>query len=404
MKPRIHFGVFIIICIVLSACQRSSPTQIPTETVILPITNTFTSVSTLELPTQTATETAIATSTNTNTFTPSPEPPTAEATASNTPTPTHTATATVIPVTELLFTGAIVPGRCVQAAIDERGNADYIYENLSSMIQGADLAVGTLNAALSDYSTPTGCVQTFVLVGGSENADAMARAGFDIMSVATNHIKNCNVKECGDRAFFDTLANLERVDIQAVGAGANLKEALQPIVATVNGIRFGFVSLGEIEARAFASKTEPGIAVLTSDNLRLAIDDARQVADVVIVMPHWGSDYSSIPNFIQLAHAQEAVDAGADLVIGNHAHVIQGMEFIDEVPVFYGLGSFVFDQDWSLETQQGIIVRIFFEGTEYSDFQVIPVHIDGDGYVYIPETDEVSSILGRFDEISRRIP
>jgi poly-gamma-glutamate capsule biosynthesis protein CapA/YwtB (metallophosphatase superfamily) len=387
MKYRIPPGFLFASLLFLSACQRIATAQ-PTVIVQTPIppTASFTATSAASpAPTQT-------------TIPPTPIPPTLE------PTPEATFTATVEPVTELLFTGAIVPGRCVQAAIDERGNADFLYDSVRSITQNADITIGTLNAALSDYPPRTGCIQTFVLVGGSENADAMAVAGFDVMSVATNHIKNCGPTDCGDRAFFDTLANLERVAIRAVGAGENLDQALESIVVIENGIRFGFVSLGEIEPSAFASKTDAGIAELTDHNLQQAIAEAKEIADVVIVMPHWGSDYSSTPNYRQLHFAEVAVDSGADLVIGNHAHVIQGMKVINDIPVFYGLGSFIFDQDWSLETQQGIIVRILFQGQDFHSYDVIPVHIDGDGHVQLPDTTEAADILSRFKRISQEIP
>jgi len=327
-------------------------------------------------------------------------PPSETPAASPTPEP---------PTTTLLFSGAIVPGRCVQAAIDERGNADFLYEDVRDLISAADIAVGTLNASLSDYPPRTGCVQTFVLVGGSNNADALANAGFDVMSVATNHIKNCGLSTCGDRAFLDTLDNLQRVGILPVGAGLNLQEAMQPVVIVRNGIRFGFVSLGEIESLAFAGENTPGIAPLPRDfdeagqNLRSAIAAAREIADVVIAMPHWGSDYSGAPNYRQLHFDQVAVEAGADLVIGNHPHVIQGMREIGGVPVFYSLGSFVFDQDWSRETQQGILVVVTFRGVEISDYQIIPVHIDGDGHVCVAESPEAEEILERFRQLSEKI-
>jgi poly-gamma-glutamate synthesis protein (capsule biosynthesis protein) len=323
--------------------------------------------------------------------------------------PTETATPNLTPepaITKLLFSGAIVPGRCVQAAIDERGNADYLYEDVQDLISDADIAVGTLNAALSDYPPHTGCIHTFVLVGSSINADAMANAGFDLMNIATNHIKNCGLSNCGDQAFLDTLENLERVGIQKVGAGKNINEAMAPIVIEKNGVRFGFVALGEIESRAFASQDIPGIAPLPRDfdtaeeNLRNAIQAAREVSDVVIAMPHWGSDYSSVPNYRQLSFDQVAVEAGADLVIGTHPHVIQGMREIDGIPVFYSLGSFIFDQDWSLETQQGIVVVVTFEGKTLLEYEAIPVHIDGDGHVQVAETGEYADILGRFETLS----
>lgn len=343
------------------------------------------------------------------TFTPNPSatppPPTQTTTPTQTPTatPSPTPSPTVPPVTRILFTGAIVPGRCVQAAIDEQGNADYLYDDIRHIIQSSDYAVGVLNAALSDYPPRTGCVSTFVLVGGSENADAMARAGFDMVNIATNHIKNCGLTDCGDRAFLDTLANLARVGLTTVGAGMNHEEALKPVVVNINGIKFGFVALGEVEPNAFADDNTPGIAVLTDENLTRAIQNAHQLADVVIAMPHWGPDYAHMPNYRQIHFAKVAVKAGADLVVGNHAHVIQGWQTIDDVPVFYGLGSLVFDQTWSLETQQGIIIIVTFVGKSFQGFEVIPIHIARNGAALLAEEAEKEDILRQFEQYSQAL-
>ena len=321
-----------------------------------------------------------------------------------TPTPSITSTATSIPRTTLLFTGVIVPARCVQAAIDERDDPDYPYEAVRSIIMDVDLAIGTLNATISDYPPKTGCRSTFVLVGDSRNADALADAGFDAMSVATNHIKNCGLTNCGDRAFFDTLENLERVGIEYVGAGDNQEDAERPIVLTVNGIRFGIVSLGQIEELAFAGEDTPGIAVLTEGNLRAAIQNVTTISDVVIAMPHWGPETSPNPNASQQKLAQVAVEAGADVVVGNHTHVVQAIEEIDGVPVFYGLGNFVFDQTWSRETQQGVILVLTFGGTQMIEYDLIPTHVDGDGHVTVAAADEAEEILERIELASQRLP
>lgn len=325
---------------------------------------------------------------------------------SKTPPPTPVPTSTLLPrptqppLTTLLFTGVIVPARCVQAAIDERGDHDYLYDEVREIIQQADLAVGTLNATMSDYPPHTGCVPTYVLVGDSENADALARSGFDVMSVATNHIKNCGLTNCGDRAFFDTLDNLERVGILPVGAGANHAEAMRTVVVELNGVRFGIVSLGQIESMAFAGEDTPGIAVLNQENLETAIDAARQVSDVVIVMPHWGPEDVSWPGYIQRNLARQAVAAGADLVVGNHTHVVQAVQEIDGVQVFYGLGNFVFDQ-WPRAHQQGVILLVEFEGTRFKGYEFIPTHVDQDGQVHIADPDEAAEILERIEQASQ---
>jgi poly-gamma-glutamate capsule biosynthesis protein CapA/YwtB (metallophosphatase superfamily) len=343
---------------------------------------------------------------------PSPQPPTPSATAiqpsampsltsplpSSVP-PTETVTPADDPLTTLLFTGVIVPARCVQAAIDERDDTDYPYDEVRDIISSADLAIGTLNATISDYPPHTGCVPTYVLVGGSGNADALQRAGFDVMSVATNHIKNCGLMNCGDRAFFDTLDNLRRVNIIPVGAGANHAEAMQPVVVSVDGVRYGIVSLGQIEPMAFAGEGTPGIAVLNPENLRAAIQAARQVSDVVIAMPHWGPEDVPWPNAIQRDLAKQLVEAGADIVVGNHTHVVQAVEEIDGVPVFYGLGNFVFDQGLP-DHKQGVILKLSFKEGRYSGFDLIPTHVDKDGTVHIAGPQEAAEVLERTRQAS----
>jgi poly-gamma-glutamate capsule biosynthesis protein CapA/YwtB (metallophosphatase superfamily) len=364
-----YLYIIIISALVLGACQPTAPlaATIPTQSPSPVKTNYATGTPTQEQP-----KLILPT---------------------DTPLPTLSPTPTSIPITTLLFTGVIVPARCVQAQIDASQDTDYIYGEVRTIIQEADLAVGTLNATMSDFPPHTGCVPTYVLVGSPGNADALQRAGFDIMSVATNHIKDCGITTCGDRAFFDTLDNLQRVGIQPVGAGKNLTEALQPVVATVNGIRFGIVSLGQIEqGGVYATADKAGIAVLTEVNVEAAIRMARQVSDVVIVMPHWGPEDVATPNWIQRNLAHQIVAAGADVVVGNHTHVVQGIQVIDGIPVFYGLGNFVFDQ-WRRAHQQGVILKIIFEGKRYAGYELVPTHVDEDGTVHIAAADEAAEIL-----------
>ena len=323
----------------------------------------------------------------------------ASVTISPTPSPTSPQ------ITTLLFTGIIVPARCVQAGIDERGDPHYLYDNVRDIITAADLSVGTLNATISDSTRHEGCVKSWELVGGADNADAMRDAGFDLLGMATNHIKDCGFPSCGDRAFLDTLDNIQRVGILPVGAGLNLDEALQPIVIDVNGTRFGFVSLGEVfvSERIFADHNKPGIARLTEKNLRNAIDAAKQIADVVIVMPHSGPEDFVDPSSTQRKWARVSVEAGADLVVMNHAHVIQPYQIIDGVMIFYGLGNFVFDQIWSRDHQQSVMLLVEFQGVNLISFRFIPTVVDQDGTVYLVTDEEAKDILERINEASQNM-
>jgi poly-gamma-glutamate synthesis protein (capsule biosynthesis protein) len=322
------------------------------------------------------------------------------------PSPTATIAPTLTPtstpaITTLLFTGVIVPARCVQAKIDELGNPDYPYEEVTSIIQGADLAIGTFNATMSDIPPRTGCLSTYVLVGDPDNGDALKRAGFDLMGVATNHIKDCGLATCGNQAFFDTLGNLQRVDIPFFGAGENESAALQPVVQTINGVRFAFVSAGDSRQGewTFATAGSPGIARLTSENIRTAIANAREVADVVIFMPHWGSEDIAVPNWVQRNQAQVIVKAGPDLVVGNHTHVIQAIQELSGIPVFYGLGNFVFDQDLE-DHQQAAILLVQFKGREYQGYELIPTRFNEYGRVSVAAPQPAAELLLRVEQAS----
>lgn len=324
-------------------------------------------------------------------------------TATFTPTIGRTDSPTPEPYTTLIFTGVIVPARCVQAGVEEKGQADYIYDEVREILIAGDITVGVFNATMSDKTEKIGCFSSWELVGTPNNADALANAGFDLMSVATNHIKDCGKKYCGDQAFFDTLENMDRVGIQYVGAGENIDAAIKPVVISANGLRFGFVSLGEVNERVYADASTPGIGVLSLKNLDAAITTVKEVADVVVFMPHSGPEDWPEVTPQQYYWARNAVAAGADLVVMNHAHIIQGVQMIDDVPVFYSLGNFVFDQIWSRDHQQSVILKVIFYEDEIVGYEFVPTVVEQDGTVLLAIGDEKDEILERIDTLSEAL-
>jgi hypothetical protein len=382
-----YFFCFLIFLLPLTGCRPALQPLAAAPATTLPVTRPALTVTVSPSPVASATSTAV----------PATLLPTASA------TPTMIAATSADAITRLLFTGVIVPARCVQASIDASGNPNYPYEKVKDVISSADLAVGVLNATISDQSKHSGCNWSYQMVGGASNADAMAWAGFDIMSIASNHIKDCGLnKSWCNETFLDTLDNLKRVGVQPVGGGRDLQEALQPVTVTVNGTRFGFVSLGEIkmDESVFAGVDYPGIARLTPDNLRTSIGAARQAADVVIVLPHWGPEDIAKPNGLQLNWAKQIVADGANIVVGNHTHVVQAIQEINGVPVFYGLGNFVFDQ-WYPDHRQGVILILKFQGKQYLGYELIPTHVDQDGQVFLAGTQEAAEILKRIEQVSQ---
>jgi poly-gamma-glutamate synthesis protein (capsule biosynthesis protein) len=109
---------------------------------------------------------------------------------------------------------------------------------------------------------------------------------------------------------------------------------------------------------AWATETTPGTAPLVEDVLREDVERLRPKVDLVVVMPHWGREYLAEPEPGQVDLARAAVDAGADLVVGGHAHWSKGIEVYEGAPIFYGVGNFLLDQSWSEETSTGIFAEI----------------------------------------------
>jgi poly-gamma-glutamate capsule biosynthesis protein CapA/YwtB (metallophosphatase superfamily) len=153
----------------------------------------------------------------------------------------------------------------------------------------------------------------------------------------------------------------------------------------------------------FASPQNPGIARLNDENLKAAIDAVRPLVDVLVVLPHWGSEENAIPNWNQRSKARQIVEAGADLIVGNHTHVVQSIQELDGVPVFYGLGNFVFDQDWA-DHRQAVILLVKFRGKDFIGYELIPTHVDRDGRVHIAGPQEAKEIMQRIEQSSQALP
>lgn len=309
----------------------------------------------------------------------------------------------------LLATGDIIPARCVYARHLAYHDFRHAFLATADVLRAADITVGSLDASLSDAGQPIGCTRTFSLLAPARSVEGLAYAGFDVMTVASNHAKDCGAGPhgpapgvCGDQALLDTLGNLEAAGIAPVGGGRNLAEARAGRVLTVNGVRFAFLGYDEVAASDYgATETRPGTAPLAFGLLGEDVARLHAEADVVIVLNHWGNEYTPIPTERQRRLAWEAVSAGATLVIGNHPHAVQAVEFPEGGFVAYALGNFVFDQDWSLETQQGMVLEAVFHGPRLVSVRLLPIHIHDMHQPRWADAQEGESILGRMEAASK---
>ncbi len=311
---------------------------------------------------------------------------------------------TVEPVTKLRFTGDLIPARCTYAKIESLGG-DYTlpFQPLHDMLAGADITIGSLDATASDAGTPFGCTPTFSLAAPAAAVAGFKYAGYDVMAHAANHIKDCGISSCGDRAMFETDANLRAAGIVPVGTGRNLFEARSPQVVERNGVYFAFLAYDDIATYYQASADGAGSAPLDPATIAEDVAAARKVANVVIIVPHWGVEYTADPSGRQREFARAAAAAGAAMIVGNHPHWAQAHEQIGSTFVAYALGNFVFDQDWSLETQQGAVLEATFTGTRLTSTRYTPIHIYDEYQPRLAEPPEAQQILDRIETASAKL-
>jgi len=216
-------------------------------------------------------------------------------------------------------------------------------------------------------------------------ADSLVLAGFDLLSLANNHIL-----DYGLEAFKDTLDTLQSKQITVVGAGMDSLAARSPVIIERNGLRLAFLAYLDIPLWNYdyltwvARPDKPGIAWGYRYNIAADVAEVTKSADLVIVLLHFGIEGQPNPSQQQIDTAHTAIDAGAALVIGHHTHLLQTIETYNNGLIVYSLGNFVFDEFVEPENQTAILeVQLSPQGVE--NYQLIPVVIQENGLPEIVE-------------------
>lgn len=254
----------------------------------------------------------------------------------------------------LLFVGDLMLARGVEFYTEREGSGDFRFPfaRASSTLRSADFTVGNLEHPISDRGRDQG--SRYSLRAKPEAARALAEAGFDVVSLANNHIW-----DWGADALADTIAHLDAVGIRHVGAGMDEAEANRPLVVEVKGQSVAFLAWTNLYPEGLEARgANPGVSRFRDTEATQQIRALASQYDLVVVLFHWGDEYQTRSSQAQQRIAQALINAGADLVIGHHPHVAQEIEQIGEGWVFYSLGNFVFDQGFSEETMRGLALRV----------------------------------------------
>lgn len=254
-----------------------------------------------------------------------------------------------------IFVGDVMLSRYIGELMVKHQDYDFPYEKIKTELATADLVFGNLETPVSNKGESSGTLYSFrtdpLVLSGLKNS------GFKVVSVANNHAFDYKLE-----AFIDTLNNLKNAGIAYAGGGNNFNEAHSGATMEINGIKAIILAYTDLLPRSTAATaSHAGLTYLDEAQMIKDISSAKTKSDLVIVSFHWGQEYQSKSNTHQQKIATAAVAAGADLIIGHHPHVAQEVSEIQGVSVAYSLGNFIFDQNFSPETQNALMLRVKIE-------------------------------------------
>jgi len=290
-----------------------------------------------------------------------------------------------------IFVGDVSFSRAVERMIQRQNDVNYPFWQVDDYLGGADLVFGNLETPI----TPGALVPDYSMVFRSNPGveQALKQAGFSVLSLANNHTANF-----GEKGLIDTFNFLRDAGLAYVGAGENDDLAYQPIFIEKKGIKFAFLAYSDMDFVPInyeATAQQAGIAFMRLGKMRESVAVAKQEADFVIVSMHAGTEYTEELNTDQINFARAAIDAGVDLVVGHHPHVVQKVEEYKGRYIFYSLGNFVFDQPQSEDTKNGLAVKIYFTKDNIAKINLLPVVMKNLAQPEPAGSDQSDKILSR---------
>lgn len=263
----------------------------------------------------------------------------------------------------IIATGDIIPARSVNYQTVTRNDFSWPYRNVVSELKKGDIVFSNLESPLVKNCQKT--MEGMVFCGDTKNVEGLVYAGIGIVSLANNHAGNY-----GTEGINQTRELLLQNNIMVTGLG-------KPAILMVKGKRIAFLGFNDIGV------STAGIVAAKPENIQEEVQFAKSQVDIVIVTFHWGTEYQALPDLRQRELGQTAIDAGADLVIGNHPHWIQPVEFYHNKLITYAHGNLVFDQEWSLKTKQGVIGKYQFYDNQLINIEYIPIQIEQYGQPFL---------------------
>lgn len=244
-----------------------------------------------------------------------------------------------------------------------------VYGDLLPELRSGDMRIVNLECPLVDQGEPVS-KSGAVLKGTSDHISGLTSIPFEVATLGNNH-----VFDYGTEAFVKTRDLLQQNNIKTVGAGMSMEEAAAPLIVTVRGLTIGIVNFSEGEDLTAAGE-KPGVFGWEVHRVVEQVQELKSRVNATIVVCHGGVEYIPYPPPYLADAFQQIADAGANLVIGHHPHVPQGVQIRNHVPICYSLGNFVFFQHTQLQLRKiGYFVKAGVAVNGLSHIRIVPYEI-----------------------------
>jgi len=294
------------------------------------------------------------------------------------------------------FTGDIMLASRVGEVIREKG-VDYPWAQVQDTLASADITVGNLECAVGGGNYTPVPDKKFTFLAVPESIAGARRAGIDVLTLANNH-----VLDFGPEALLETILVLKNNDILYTGAGGNAQEALEPVILERNGLKVGIVAFSLVVPwlQWVAGPNTPGInSGYHYEQVYNSVRELDKETDLVIVSLHWGTELADKPTLQQQELARKLIDLGADVVVGHHPHVLQGLEIYKQGLIAYSLGNFIFTLSGDYRGRQSMILQVDAGDRGIYGARVYPAQIEYGRTVPAGEKDRLA-IIKRLQNLS----
>jgi len=291
----------------------------------------------------------------------------------------------------MLAVGDIMLSRTVARRMHETNDLLWPVRNITGELRKADIVFGNLEGAICEGRPVQSGEMVFHADPGAEVT--LQSAHVNLLSLANNHFP-----DFGKRCMTESLTRLDLAGIAHAGAGNDMETAAKPAFIQRNGLRIAMLAFNDsdtVPASYFAGKDHAGTMRMDIPPAQKAVIDARKDADIVLVSMHAGWEYREV-NPRQQKFARAMIDAGVDMVMGHHPHIVQKAEWYKGKLIVYSLGNFVFDQTWSEETQQSVMLKMVMDKNGVRSLQFVPISIQHAGQPEIMDDKKKRvAILGK---------